>query len=187
MVCCDCHFSSAQDWPQGHDNGLAAPGAVFMAAAARAAGAPDDAITWMTTVTLEGTQELMRLREVAVILATGAVLNGSSELTCTTYDGSKAPKSSAPVTLEQAESSHILQTLLQTEGVVGGPNGAAARLGLPRTTLISKMRRLGINPFQTRSPCACSIPGRRWRASSRTRGHRNARRSAALPSPLASR
>ncbi len=38
-----------------------------------AAGAPDDAITWMTTVTLEGTQELMRLREVAVILATGGM------------------------------------------------------------------------------------------------------------------
>jgi hypothetical protein len=39
-------------------------------------------------------------------------------------------------------------TLLETGGVVGGSNGAAARLGLPRTTLISKMRRLGINPFQ---------------------------------------
>jgi len=32
--------------------------------------------------------------------------------------------------------------------VLGGRNGAAARLGLPRTTLISKMKRLGINPFQ---------------------------------------
>src|SRR3954471_885831 len=47
--------------------------AEIMAGAARAAGAPDDAITWMTTVTLEGTQELMRLREVAVILATGGM------------------------------------------------------------------------------------------------------------------
>jgi hypothetical protein len=55
-------------------------------------------------------------------------------------------KASAPVTLEQAESSHILQTLWQTGGVVGGPDGAAARLGLKRTTLISMMRRLGINP-----------------------------------------
>ena len=104
-------------------------------------------------------RELQNFIERSVILATGAVLNGSSELTCTTYDGSKAPKSSAPVTLEQAESSHILQTLLQTEGVVGGPNGAAARLGLPRTTLISKMRRLGINPFQRSSAGASSRVG----------------------------
>jgi formate hydrogenlyase transcriptional activator len=100
-------------------------------------------------------RELQNFIERSVILATGAVLNGSlPELTYTTHDGSKKPKSSAPVTLEQAESSHILQTLLQTEGVVGGPNGAAARLGLPRTTLISKMRRLGINPFQRSLPRA---------------------------------
>ena len=42
-----------------------------MARAAAAAGAPDHAVGWMTTVTLEGTQELMRHRDVAVILATG--------------------------------------------------------------------------------------------------------------------
>jgi len=47
--------------------------AQIMADAARGAGAPDDAILWMTTVTLEGTQELMRQREVAVILATGGM------------------------------------------------------------------------------------------------------------------
>ena len=41
--------------------------------AARGAGAPDGAINWMTTVTLEGTQELMKAREVAVILATGGM------------------------------------------------------------------------------------------------------------------
>ena len=41
--------------------------------AARRAGAPDGAINWMTTVTLEGTQELMKARETAVILATGGM------------------------------------------------------------------------------------------------------------------
>src|SRR5215813_4365854 len=41
--------------------------------AARRAGAPSGAINWMTTVTLEGTQELMKHREVAVILATGGM------------------------------------------------------------------------------------------------------------------
>jgi acetaldehyde dehydrogenase (acetylating) len=47
--------------------------AEIMAQAARAAGAPEDSILWMTTVTLEGTQELMKAREVAVILATGGM------------------------------------------------------------------------------------------------------------------
>jgi len=85
-------------------------------------------------------RELQNFIERSVILSTGAVLNGSlPELTCT-------PKSSTPVTLEEVERSHILQTLLRTAGVVGGPNGAAARLGLKRTTLISMMRRLGIDP-----------------------------------------
>lgn len=45
--------------------------AEIMARAAADAGAPDHSIGWMTTVTLEGTQELMRHRDVAVILATG--------------------------------------------------------------------------------------------------------------------
>lgn len=47
--------------------------AEIMAAAAAQAGAPAGSIGWMTTVTLEGTNELMRLREIAVILATGGM------------------------------------------------------------------------------------------------------------------
>src|SRR5258705_1746432 len=47
--------------------------AEVMDEAARRAGAPAGSITWMTTVTLEGTQELMKQREVAVILATGGM------------------------------------------------------------------------------------------------------------------
>jgi formate hydrogenlyase transcriptional activator len=87
-------------------------------------------------------RELQNLIERSVILSTGDVLSGSMpELTGTS-------KLSAPVTLEEAERSHILQTLQQTEGVVGGANGAAARLGLPRTTLIARMKRLGVNRGQ---------------------------------------
>jgi DNA-binding NtrC family response regulator len=90
---------------------------------------------------------LQNLIERSVILACGAVLNGPlPELTHTTQQGSKGLKLSAPVTLKQAERSHILHTLEQTEGVVGGPNSAVARLGLARTTLVGKMKRLGINP-----------------------------------------
>src|SRR5687767_1359492 len=47
--------------------------AEIMNEAARAAGAPDGSINWMTTVTLEGTHELMKSRDVAVILATGGM------------------------------------------------------------------------------------------------------------------
>jgi transcriptional regulator with GAF, ATPase, and Fis domain len=96
-------------------------------------------------------RELQNFIERSVILSTGAVLNGSlPDLTYT-------PKSSAPITLEQAERSHILQTLLRTEGVVGGSNGAAARLGLKRTTLISMMRRLGISPGKRSEAPARSV------------------------------
>src|SRR5271170_5903764 len=88
-------------------------------------------------------RELQNFIERSVILATGAVLNGPLP------EFRRGPKSSAPVTLEDAERSQILQILQQTQGVVGGPNGAAARLGLKRTTLISMMKRLGIDFGQT--------------------------------------
>jgi transcriptional regulator with GAF, ATPase, and Fis domain len=47
-------------------------------------------------------------------------------------------------TLEDATRDHILETLKDANWVVGGRHGAAARLGMARTTLLSKMRRLGI-------------------------------------------
>jgi formate hydrogenlyase transcriptional activator len=47
-------------------------------------------------------------------------------------------------TLEDVTRNHILRTLDEVNWVVGGPHGAASRLGIPRTTLITKMRRLGI-------------------------------------------
>jgi formate hydrogenlyase transcriptional activator len=47
-------------------------------------------------------------------------------------------------TLDDATRDHIVQTLEETKWVVGGKHGAAARLGIARTTLLSKMRRLGL-------------------------------------------
>ncbi len=47
--------------------------------------------------------------------------------------------------LEQAEREQILRALRKSNWVVGGPNGAAARLGLKRTSLAYKMQRLGIS------------------------------------------
>ena len=93
-------------------------------------------------------RELQNFIERSVILADGAVLNGSlPELPCTS-------ELSSPVTMDEASRSHILQTLHETGGVVGGPNGAASRLGMKRTTLIAKMKRLGVGPFQGSSGLA---------------------------------
>jgi formate hydrogenlyase transcriptional activator len=101
-------------------------------------------------------RELQNFIERSVILSAGPLLTGSLS------DLRRAQKTSVPVTLEEAESSHILQTLRQTGGVVGGPNGAAARLGMHRSTLISKMRRLGINHAQRSAlpvRALASVPG----------------------------
>jgi formate hydrogenlyase transcriptional activator len=100
-------------------------------------------------------RELQNFIERSVILSKGPVLNGSLS------DLGYMQKASAPVTLEDADRSHILQTLQQTDGVVGGPNGAAARLGLARGTLISKMQRLGIN-HSKRSALTVPTPRTPW-------------------------
>ena len=87
-------------------------------------------------------RELQNFMERSVILSKGPVLNGPlSDLTCRV-------RACAPLTLEDAQRSHIVQALEQTDGVIGGPNGAAARLGLPRTTLIATMKRLRLNAFR---------------------------------------
>jgi transcriptional regulator with GAF, ATPase, and Fis domain len=54
-----------------------------------------------------------------------------------------------PQTLAEAERNHILGVLRQTNGVISGPNGAALRLGLPRSTLMSRMHKLGIIQHRT--------------------------------------
>lgn len=84
-------------------------------------------------------RELENLIERAVILTRGASLEiPLAELRAATSDVA------TPVTLEDAERDHIRRVLEQAHGVVGGPNGAAARLGMKRTTLQSKMKKLGI-------------------------------------------
>jgi formate hydrogenlyase transcriptional activator len=85
-------------------------------------------------------RELQNFIERAVILTTGSTLHAPLE-------DLKIPADAPPepvVTLRQAESSHILKILRETNWVLGGPRGAAIRLGLKRTTLVSKMRKLGL-------------------------------------------
>ena len=51
----------------------------------------------------------------------------------------------SPMTLEDSDRALILETLEQAGWIVGGPRSAAAKLGLKRSTLLAKMRRLGIS------------------------------------------
>ncbi len=86
-------------------------------------------------------RELENFIERAVILSPGPVLNvPAHELVEPT-----TPSSEEQGTLESAERDHILRILRQSGGVISGPHGAAAKLGLKRTTLQGKMRKLGIS------------------------------------------
>jgi formate hydrogenlyase transcriptional activator len=86
-------------------------------------------------------RELQNYIERSVIMTSGAVLQPRvAELRMQAV-------SSEVHTLADAERAHIVATLRETNWVVGGRSGAAARLGLPRTTLIAKMQRLGLAKY----------------------------------------
>jgi DNA-binding NtrC family response regulator len=87
-------------------------------------------------------RELENFLERAVILTRGPVLYAPlAELEARTDQ--EAEQEDTP-TLHAAEREHILRTLRDTHGQIAGPEGAAARLGLKRTTLNSKIKKLGI-------------------------------------------
>jgi DNA-binding NtrC family response regulator len=90
-------------------------------------------------------RELQNLIERAVVLSPESVLRvGLTELKEMTKQITKQPSESASRTLAVAEREHILEVLKQTDWMIGGQNGAATRLGMPRTTLIHRMQKLGI-------------------------------------------
>jgi formate hydrogenlyase transcriptional activator len=86
-------------------------------------------------------RELQNCIERAMLFSPGSVLRLPMALTQTAV--AQRSESSAR-TLADADREHILETLTQTNWMIGGQGGAANRLGLPRTTLIYKMRKLGI-------------------------------------------
>ena len=85
-------------------------------------------------------RELQNLIERAVIRSDNGVLPNPLPASQTNTRISIADQS----TLRDHEAALILQTLRATGGMIGGPQGAAVRLGLKRTTLVSKMKKLGI-------------------------------------------
>jgi formate hydrogenlyase transcriptional activator len=92
-------------------------------------------------------RELAHLIERAVILSTGNELRvPTSELKLPSPGETVAvPVQSPPTTLKETVRELILRTLRECNWVVGGPNGAAAKLGLKRTTLMSRMKKLGLD------------------------------------------
>jgi formate hydrogenlyase transcriptional activator len=103
---------------------------------------PAEAIEALTRYPWPGNvRQLQNVIERAVILSPGPVLRlPLAEVT--------PPVRGMPSrgrTLEEVDREHILKTLRDTHGVVGGPQGAAAHLGVKRTTLIYKMVKLGIS------------------------------------------
>jgi formate hydrogenlyase transcriptional activator len=89
-------------------------------------------------------RELENFIERAVILSRGSELQISPNEFKQRTKAVSVGVSSSSSTLEQAEREHILRALGETSWVIGGRAGAAARLGMKRTTLQSLMRRLGI-------------------------------------------
>jgi len=96
-------------------------------------------------------RELQNFIERAVLFSPGSVLRLPLDLKQMVKQSSE----SVTRTLAAADREHILETLEQTNWLIGGQDGAANRLGLPRTTLIYKMRKLGI--AARRSPRARPI------------------------------
>jgi len=103
---------------------------------------PEETIQTLTRYQWPGNiRELQNVMERAVILTQGDTLNLPPEKL------ERAPAINPPnrsLTLREAEREHILRTLDETEWVIGGAQGAAARLGVPRTSLIYRMQKLGI-------------------------------------------
>jgi formate hydrogenlyase transcriptional activator len=86
-------------------------------------------------------RELENFMERSVILSSGSTLRSPlAEL-----QAAADPVGSTDANLESAERDHILRVLRECQGMIGGTGGAAERLGLKRTTLNSKMKKLGIH------------------------------------------
>jgi formate hydrogenlyase transcriptional activator len=85
-------------------------------------------------------RELQNQIERAVILSDDGVLPNPLP----TPQENRMPQITSPGTLRDHEAALISRTLRAAGGTIGGPKGAAAKLGLKRTTLIAKMKKLGI-------------------------------------------
>ena len=103
---------------------------------------PEETIEALTHYHWPGNiRELQNVIERAVILTQGTILRVPLE---NLERHSHFDQPGRPVTLREVERQHILRTLDETQWVIGGAHGAANRLGVPRTSLIYRMQKLGI-------------------------------------------
>ena len=118
-------------------------------------------------------RELENFIKRAVIMSTGSTLRPQLG------DFKRLPGQTslaAKRTLAEAQRDHIVEVLRDTRWVLGGDNGAAARLGMPRTTLVYRMRKLGIareqgaKPFRSRPSGLSDLPGRTLAKEARMSG-----------------
>jgi formate hydrogenlyase transcriptional activator len=100
-------------------------------------------------------RELQNIIERAVILSTGTILNVPiADLAAhappapprQTVSAGAIRRKPVRSILQQVDRNQIIQALKDADGRVGGPTGAASRLGLKRTTFITRMKKLGIDP-----------------------------------------
>jgi formate hydrogenlyase transcriptional activator len=106
---------------------------------------PTETMTQLTAYSWPGNiRELQNLIERAVILSRGSVLEVPLAELRRSANNHLATQVQGPVRLEAVERDHIMRVLRETGWVIGGPTGAAARLGLNRTTLNHRLRKLGI-------------------------------------------
>jgi formate hydrogenlyase transcriptional activator len=87
------------------------------------------------------------VRELENFIERSVILTQGPDLVVSLDELKHAPghtMNSKPTTLEQAERDHIMRALQAAKWIIGGPTGAAAKLGMKRTTLQSKMQKLSI-------------------------------------------
>jgi formate hydrogenlyase transcriptional activator len=85
------------------------------------------------------------IRQLQNIIERAVIMSNGPDLRLTVHEVKRRLVPTSVVrTLADADRAHITATLRETNGVVGGPNGAAAKLGLPRTTLLARMEKLGL-------------------------------------------
>src|SRR5207245_94990 len=89
------------------------------------------------------------IRELQHVLHRAVILSQGGSLQLPPLEApAKTTRTPAPhaETLHDAVRGHIVEVLRATNGLVAGPRGAAVRLGIKRTTLVSRMKKLGITP-----------------------------------------
>jgi formate hydrogenlyase transcriptional activator len=113
---------------------------------------PDEVMAAVTKYDWPG-----NIRELQNFIERSVILTNADKLRAPIGELTRRPNGVVR-TLADADRAHILATLRGTNWVVGGLNGAAVRLGLKRTTLMAKMRNLGISK-ETANPGAVLAEG----------------------------